>query len=295
MKRNKNYYNGYENISVTLKDSFEPKIGKMIWEAYRMTWTSLQDKEYDPTDDVVRDACLDVVMNRALPTPKESIKFQFEIKNISRVCLAQITRGRIGWWYNVESQMPEYMNHGVTIPKNIYENDYYRDQIIRLVKESQRLYDMMASDGFPPQDLRYLVMHGQQTSLIADTNFAALPGFFAMRTENGLTDELNYVARLMKYRISKAVDNAPDCDSLDITLWSELLSQLDTLGYKQKKCLIYDRVFGNTGRYPSGEGVCENPDFDFKKSAWYLELQELPEHLLFDREKEMIDEWKKDV
>ena len=242
--------NGYESISVEL-NPINVNIARDFWNAYRMTWVSLQEKEYDTKDEVIKQAVLDVTNNRALPTPKESVKFNFVIRNISRVCLAQITRGRVGWWYNVESQMPEYLNHGVTLPLNISN----RSEVQELVRHSQDIYDKLVEEGIPPQDLRYICLHGQQTSLVADTNFAALPGFFAMRTENGLTDELNYVARLMKHTINEAVKSG-ETDELDDLVWKDLLSQLDTLGYKQKKCLIYDKVFGNTGRYPSGPGVC---------------------------------------
>lgn len=299
MKREK-IAKGYEKINVSL-NSITLKIAENLWNAYKMTWVSLQDINYNPENPIIIKACNDIIDNKALPTPKESINFNFKIENISRVCLAQITRGRIGWWFNVESQMPEYLNHGVTIPLNLFESKY-KNEILELVTKSQELYNKLAEEKYPPQDLRYLCTHGQQTSLIADCNYSSLNGFFVMRTENGLTDELNYVARLMKLRIKEAIENAyksQKIDNLDYSLWQKMLNGLDCLGSKQKKCLIYDKVFGNTGRFPSGhENVPSKdgkikPDFDFKKSAWYLELLKLPEELLLPGEKEMIDNWKK--
>ena len=66
-----------------------------------------------------------------------------------------------------------------------------------------------------------------------------------------------------------------------------------------KVCLNVDRVFGNTGRSPSaGDHIpsiineTNKCDWRFDKSAWYFELLELPEHLLFPGEKQMIDDWK---
>jgi len=299
MKREK-IAKGYEKINVSL-NNITLKIAENLWNAYKMTWTSLHDINYDPENPIIIKACNDIIDNKALPTPKESINFNFKIENISRVCLAQITRGRIGWWFNVESQMPEYLNHGVTIPLNLFKSKY-KNEILELVTKSQELYNKLAEEKYPPQDLRYLCMHGQQTSLIADCNYVALNSFFVMRTENGLTDELNYVARLMKLRIKEAIENAyksQKIDNLDYSLWQKMLNGLDCLGSKQKKCLIYDKVFGNTGRFPSGhENVPSKdgkikPDFDFKKSAWYLELLKLPEELLLPGEKEMIERWKK--
>lgn len=300
MKREK-IAKGYEKIDVSL-NNITLKIAENLWNAYKMTWTSLQDINYDSENPIIIKACNDIIDNKALPTPKESINFNFKIENISRVCLAQITRGRIGWWFNVESQMPEYLNHGVTIPLNLFESKY-KNEIFELVTKSQELYNKLAQEKYPPQDLRYLCIHGQQTSLIADCNYSSLSGFFVMRTENGLTDELNYVARLMKLRIKEAIENAyksQKIDNLDYSLWQKMLNGLDCLGSKQKKCLISDRVFGNTGRFPSGNEDVPSingkikPDFDFKKSAWYLELLKLPEELLLPGEKEMINEWKKE-
>jgi len=292
------FVEGYEAINVSL-NSITLKIGKLIWDAYKMTWVKYQEIEYDPTNEIIKKACFDVINNKALPTPKESIKFNFKIENVSRVCLAQITRGRIGWWFNVESQMPQYLNHGVTIPLNIAKSKFdarVKDMII----ETQKLYEEMAKEGFPPQDLRYLCMHGQQTSMVADCNFAALPGFFMMRAENGLTDELNLVARMMKREIYNKVYDAYYNNFLDVLeydLWNTMLSKLDCLGSKQKLCMITDKVLGNTGRFPSAnddvaspEGKIK-PDFDFKKSAWFLELKRLNKNLLFPGEEEMIKTW----
>lgn len=299
MKEREKIVAGYKAVKVTLND-ISLNVAKSFWDAYKMTWVQLQDVEYDHTNPEIRQACINVVNNFALPTPKESVKFNFRIENISRVCLAQITRGRVGWWYNVESQMPQLLNHGVTVPLNVAESKY-GTAVSRLIAESQELYDKLADEGFPPQDLRYLCMHGQQTSMVADCNFAALPGFFAMRCENGLTDELNLVARQMLLEIKLKIEEAKEqnqIDDLDYEVWQLMISKLDCLGANAGKCLIYDKVFGNTGRFPSGHdkvaspGGLIKPDYDFRKSAWYKELCEMDEALLFKGEKEMIARWK---
>lgn len=291
---------GYSKVNVILED-IKLDIGKLFWNAARMTWIKLQKIDYDYKNEEVIKLCKNVANNRALPTPKESIIFSFRIENISRVALAQITRGRVGWWYNVESQMPQKLEHGVTIPTNIYNNEILGKKAIELTKKIQEFYDEAYSIGIPPQDCRYMTLHGQQTSLVVSVNYAALPGFFLMRAENGLTDELNLISRLFKLRIKEKVFDAYNnnlIDDLDFSLWEILLSKLDCLGAKEKKCLNFDKVFGNTGRFksidenipePNGKIKC---DYDFKKSAWYLELQKLPDVLLFDGEKEMIERWK---
>ena len=76
------------------------------------------------------------------------------------------------------------------------------------------------------------------------------------------------------------------------------MTKLEAMG-ADKVCLNNDKVFGNTGRavsagewVPSSTNEANRADWDFSKSAWFLELQELPEHLLFAGEKQMIDDWR---
>mgnify|MGYP006335218407 CR=1 FL=1 len=299
LQRMSNVTIGYNGITVELY-KIEEEPFELIWRWYRETWEYLQQVEYDPTLDICQSAVQDVLNGVALPTPLESLGFEFRISGISRVALAQITRGRIGWAYNVLSQMPNMITHNVTIPMNIGTSEKYAARALELARLSQELYDDMVRDDIPPQDARYMTLHGQQTSLVASCNYASLKGFFMMRAESGLTDELNLVARLIRSVLltwSKINKNKE---------WPQLVDRLDCLGAKQGKCLIQDKVFGATGRFlPGSKRVAvpqseshrfpENPvaDWDFTKSAWYLELLELPDDLLFPGEKEMIERWKR--
>ena len=287
---NKTIFNGFENLDVEImKISDNPF--KTFWDWYKMTWINLQNKEYDENDEEIKNACLDVLNNRALPTPQEMIQLELKITGLSRVGLAQITRGRVGFAYVVESQMPQKITHRVTVPKNLINSKFY-NEIQELILKSQKLYDAMYDDGIPPQDCRYLTMHGQQTNLIMGVNFLALKGFFMMRAENGLTDELNLVCRLIRKRLREYINTSNDKN------WEYLFDKLDCIGADRKVCLNYDKVFGNTGRYPSANDKIPSidgkikPDYDFTKSAWYEELLELDETLLFNDEKEMIRKWK---
>lgn len=297
-----NYTNGYDHIDVDVLD-VKLNIAKMFWNAYRMTWIELQNRPYNSKDPAVIKACRDVANNRALPTPKESVEIMFRINNISRVCLAQITRGRIGWWFNVESQMPQAVDHMALVPINILSNPKLVDKARDLVALSQRFYDDCLDAGIPPQDARYMLMHGQTCSMVATCNINSLIGFFAMRTENGLADEINLVARLMKLQLRNHIVKAyadGEIDDLDMEIWNSFFPKMDCLGAGQKVCMNYDEVFGNTGRFPSANADIPTPatafppNYDFKKSAWYLELKKLPEDLLLPGEKEMIEGWNKE-
>lgn len=290
-------FNGFQHINVTLLEQGNPMPFKMFWEWFRETWYSLRNDEYDPDNPEHVQAAMDVIAARALPVPQEALQFQVRIEGISRVGLAQFTRGRVGWAYVVTSQMPERIEHAVTVPKNIYQSEF-GDRANQLAEMSQSLYDDMVDAGVPPQDCRYLTLHGQHTNLVCVVNFMALRGYFARRCENGLTDELNYIGRLIHRELRRAHLNEDGTDKIKGSGWSHLMTKLDAMG-NDNVCLNVDKVFGNTGRAPSAGAHIpssvndENPaDWKFDKSAWYLELQELPENLLFSGEKEMIKDWR---
>lgn len=289
--------NGFRHIKVTLLDSGNPTPFKMFWDWYKETWYSLRDQEFDPNNPKHIEAAKEVIAGTALPVPQEALNFQVRVEGISRVGLAQFTRGRVGWAYCVTSQMPETIQHEVIIPKNIYESQFGEDAR-ELVRKSQELYDKMVSRGIPPQDCRYMTIHGQTTNLVCVVNFMALRGYFARRCENGLTDELNLIGRLILKELRLAHLNADGTDKVFGSGWSVLLTKLEAMG-ADKVCLNTDKVFGNTGRSPSAgkhipSSVNEDnkADWDFSKSAWYYELQELPDDLLFPGEKEMIHDWQ---
>ena len=292
-----NIRNGFSGIKVTLLDSGNPKPFEMFWNWYRETWYSLRDQEFDPSNPKHVEAAKEVVDGKALPVPQEALNFQVRVEGLSRVALAQFTRGRVGWAYCVTSQMPEKIQHEVIVPKNIYESQF-GPEVCELVSRSQELYDKMVAAGIPPQDCRYTTIHGQTTNLACVVNFMALKGYFARRCENGLTDELNLIGRLIRHEIRKAHLNDDGTDKAPGSGWSYLFSKLEAMG-ADKVCLNNDKVFGNTGRAPSAgkwvpstvneDNLC---DWRFDKSAWYFELQELPDHLLFPGEKEMVQDWK---
>lgn len=300
---NKNFSAGYEDISVTVVD-YQKDIARHVWDCYKMTWRNLQNVEYSHSDMRVRDAINNVIEFKALPMPREQALMTFRINNISRVCLAQITRQRKAA-FNVESQMPQPVGHNVIIPLNIWENEKLRDRAIALCAESQAFYNDLLNEGIPYQDARYMLMHGQTTSCVYVVDINTFCGSFSMRCENNLSDEINLVYRLcldaMKQQLLQDA-NENKIDYLSFEFYNRILSTCDCQGAKQQKGLNTDAVFGNSfDRFPDGnEDVTKatvNSACDFKKSAWYAELLRIHakqyDFLLFPREKEMIERWLK--
>lgn len=290
---------GYEDIKVDVID-YVKDIAKHAWDCYKMTWRGLQNVEYDVNDHRVQEAVRNIMFYRALPMPREQANITFKIQNTSRVMLAQITRQSLGR-FNVESQMPEPVGHNVILPLNIYENTKLSDKAKRLIELSQEVYDECIAEGIPPQDARYLLMHGQTTSLAYVANVNVFTSAFAMRCENNLSDEINLVYRLCKKAILDKVEEDyknGEIDVLTYEFYTKIITPADAAGAARKVGQNYDGVFGNSfKRYPDANPeitqITENCSYDYTKSAWYLELQRLDKSLLFDGEQEMIDSWTK--
>lgn len=286
--------NGYDALTVTCT-RLEPEPFSLAWRAFRETWLSLRGKDYDANDPECQQAVEDVLNRRALPIPMENWQCEFRIAGLSRVALAQITRGRLGQNYVVQSQMPQHIEHECVLPLNIAKSEF-ASRAAQLQADAEALYDDMYDSGIPPQDCRYLILHGQTTSLVWTVNYAALLSFFAMRAENGLTDELNTVCRLVRQELRNYAKANPATHGD----WAKLAERLDCMGSWQKKCMNVDKVFGNTGRYPLANATVPSPDtdnkpdYDFRKSAFYLELIEMYNHrseLLFADEASMVERW----
>lgn len=292
--------NGYEDISVEVID-YVTDIAKHTWNCYRMTWKDLQNVEYDPTNPKVIEAVNNVIRMRALPVPREHANITFRINNISRVCLAQLTRQRQAT-FNVESQMPRPVEHNVILPLNI-ANSEFSEKAHDLITRSQELYDELIANGCPPQDARYLLIHGQTTSCVYICNVNVFTSSFGFRCENNLSDEINLVYRLCKHAILTKIENDFKnnvIDNLTYNFYKTIISQADAAGAKQHVGQNYDAVFGNSfKRYPDKDTeiteITEHCDYDYTKSAWYQELKRIkntrPE-LLFEDEDKMIDSWR---
>ena len=136
------YQNGYKGIDVELIN-YSKHPAKVIWDMLKQTWISLHDVEYDEESPIVKEFITDSLNKRLNPVPQETIMIQAVFKNISRVNLAQLTRHR-GWMFNSESQMPQHVNHNVMIPLNIVNSEYY-ERALKLIEDSQKLYDDMTN------------------------------------------------------------------------------------------------------------------------------------------------------
>lgn len=296
--------NGYKGIDVTIL-SYTKHPAKTMWDMLKQTWIELQNVPYDVDDPKVREFIIGSVEKRLNPTPQETVLIQAVFHNISRVNLAQLTRHR-GWLFQVESQMPQHVNHNVLLPLSIVNSEYY-ERAMKLIEESQKLYDDMTAGNekrettnIPYQDARYLLMHGQTCDASCSFTLPQLVNTCGQRLENNTADEINYAFRILLKRLAEAINADQEMDELDKLIYTWNMQKCDCFGAAAKKCFTCDDVFGNSfGRFPSASiyvlTATKSCKFDFRKSAWYVELKRIYEEepeLLLPGEKEMIEKWE---
>lgn len=296
--------NGYKGINVEVI-GYTKHPAKVMWDMLKQTWIELQDVEYNPNNEIVRDFIMGSLEKRLNPTPQETVMIQAVFKNISRVNLAQLTRHR-GWLFQVESQMPQHVKHNVILPLNIVNSEFY-ERAKKLIEDSQKLYDDMTAGndkkettGIPYQDARYLLIHGQTCDASCSFTLPQFVNVCGQRLENNTADEINYAFRLLLKELVDTIADDNEMDCLDKLIYMHNLGKCDCFGAFANKCFTCDDVFGNSfKRFPDGNAfvtkATENCKLDFKKSAWYAELKRIcndePE-LLLPGEKEMIKSWE---
>ena len=295
---------GYKGIDVEII-GYVRHPAKVMWDMLKQTWIELQDVEYDPENETVKKFIVGSLDKRLNPTPQETVLIQAVFKNISRVNLAQLTRHR-GWLFQVESQMPQHVDHNVILPLNIVNSEFY-ERAVKLIEDAQKLYDDMTAGNeskettnIPYQDARYLLIHGQTCDASCSFTLPQLVNVCGQRLENNTADEINYAFRILLRRLKDAILDDKEMDELDKLIYMANINRCDCFGASAKKCFTCDDVFGNSfKRFADGneyvKEVTKNCKFDFTKSAWYHELKRIyvmEPWLLLSGEKEMIESWE---
>lgn len=120
-------------------------------------------------------------------SPLEFLDFTFEIKNVSRPFLAQLTRHRIGWSYNVESQ--RYNDYSVKYSfimppsvSEVEESDLAMELYLEKIKQALEGYRELRELGVPPEDARFILPPATSVELLAKANLRALLHFWGLRS-----------------------------------------------------------------------------------------------------------------
>lgn len=286
------FYKGYENISVELRSFVGNDLAKQVVMFGNLAEFYTGLKEYSEDNPIAQQIVDDIIAGRTFPRYAfDGHNIVFQINNISRINLAQLTRER-GIFCSESSGTRPLTNTFIT-PLAIYNDKELMTKLTKIQREIESLYEDMAEKNLTYLDSRYFGFHAQTISINYMTSAMNFMRSCNSRTENNFADEINYVYRLMLFELKKAIKEQVT-DKLSLKLWNWLLSFAD-----KKSAYTRDNSYNNDfKRFPDPEGwtPSEPARNDWRKSSWKLELEKMyyerPE-LLFDGEKEMIEKWLK--
>lgn len=284
------YNNGYENIKVKLLNFAGNDLARQTVMFGNLGEFYEGINEYNPEDPRCIQIVDEIINGKTFPKYAfEGHSVSFQIENISRICLAQLTRER-GFFCSASGDVRP-LTQDFIIPKVIYQNKEWMEKIDKAQKILEEVYIDMCEAEVPYMESRYIGLHAQTISLCYNAPIFNFLRSANSRTENNFADEINYIYRLMLGELKKAIMDNVD-DPLSMRLWAWLLNMADNKTWYKR-----DHTYNNDfARFPTPEGydfgeVAHN---DWRKSSWKLELEQIYHNmpgLLFSGEKEMIEKW----
>ena len=286
------YNNGYENIKVKLLNFAGNDLARQTVLFGNLGEFYEGIDNYDENDPRCIQIVDEIINGKTFPKYAfEGHTVSFQIENISRICLAQLTRER-GFFCSASGDVRP-LTQDFIIPKVIYENKEWMEKIDKAQKILEEVYIDMCEAEVPYMESRYIGLHAQTISLCYNAPIFNFMRSCNSRTENNFADEINYIYRLMLNELKKAISKEVT-DKLSLKLWDWLLKMADNKTWYKR-----DHTYNNDfQRFPTPEGYDfgECAHNDWRKSSWKLELENIyknkPE-LLFPGEKEMIENWLK--
>lgn len=128
----------------------------------------------------------------------EHVNFTFEINGISRSCLAQLTRHRIGFSYSVQSMRYVMQSANFVIPDSIAQNQLASGIFEHLLIYCKKAYDKLIGCGIPKEDARFVMPIATETNLVLTANLRALLHFFELRLDKAAQWEIRELAGRIK-------------------------------------------------------------------------------------------------
>ena len=291
------FNNGFENIKVELINFAGNDLAKRVccFGQHAEFYEGLRCVEDYSPDNEFCQQIVDEIIN-GITFPKYALSghsVSFSIEGISRVCLAQFTRegtSDTSTFFCSASSGTRPLTQELVIPRNIYNNKDWMERYSKINKELESLYVDILSSGVPFMDARYLMPHAQTIDICYTATMLSFIGSCKKRFDHSIADEINYLYRLMKHELVKAVEREVT-DPLAKKLWMWLINQCNITRYSSN--LTYRNDFT---KYELPEGVHfeENAHNDWRKSQWKLELEWIyanKPYLLDELEIKMVERW----
>ena len=122
---------------------------------------------------------LQIAMDGGHESVLEHVSFTFEVDEVSRVLLAQITRHRLAS-FSVQSQRYVGANLLTVTPETMVNPELLGD-IVEVKRAVDRLYNHARKLGVPHEDCRYYTLQGGYTGFVMTMNARELRHFFSLR------------------------------------------------------------------------------------------------------------------
>lgn len=157
---------------------------------------------------------LEVAMDGGHESVLEHAVFTFEVDEVSRVLLAQITRHRLAS-FSVQSQRYVGANLLTVTPERMIHPELLGD-IAEVKRAVDRLYKHARELGVPREDCRYYTLQGGYTGFVMTMNGRELRHFFSLRCCNRAQWEIRELADKMLELVKEAApvmfaDAGPGC------------------------------------------------------------------------------------
>lgn len=126
----------------------------------------------------------------------EHAVFTFKLEGISRVTLAQLTRHRLASFSVSSQRYIRIIDADYVTPQTIIDNGW-EDNYRKMVFDSLNLYTLMANDGVPYEDARYVLPQAFTCNIMLTMNARELRHFFSLRCCSRAQWEIRHLARQM--------------------------------------------------------------------------------------------------
>ena len=149
----------------------------------------------DKDEVATREAFAKGLIKRKHFTPLEFCWTIWDIRDISRVCLAQLTRHRIATFCVQSHRYTNALQNSVVEPISALKID---DSIHDLIKDCQKKYEQLVKNGVPREDARYILPMGTTCNLKMGMNFRSLRNFLSLRLDKHAQWEIRELAKAIR-------------------------------------------------------------------------------------------------
>jgi thymidylate synthase (FAD) len=137
--------------------------------------------------------------------------FAFQIENISRSCLAQLTRHRIGFSYAVQSQHFQKYEDFQFKELEQYINEEQKQEYAKLMENINSFYKKALKNGLPKYIAREVLPNSCLNHMMMSSNLRALDNFWKLRSTTNNTPE---IINLSNQLYTVVTDKIPEISSI---------------------------------------------------------------------------------